>query len=137
MKKVLLSCLTFLCLIISGCSSKLDGYTEISYDDLMKKIENGETFPLVVGSSQCSACANYEITMNKFIADYQVEVFIIDLMKLSDEEYDKLKIDISFTGTPTTIFYKDGKLTSYYNRVDGNKSRSVVEDYFKNNGYIE
>lgn len=137
MKKLLLLGLIFFSLLISGCSTKLDGYTKITYDQLTEKIGNAETFPLVIGSSECSACANYEITMNKFISDYQVEVFMIDLLQLKDEEYDKLMVDVNFDGTPTTVFYKDGKLTSFYNRIDGSKSKSVVEDYFRNNGYIE
>lgn len=137
MKKILISGLLLFCLLISGCSLNLDGYTEISYNKLMKKIENGETFPLVIGSSDCSACANYEITMNSFIKKNQVEVFMIDLLELSDEEYNNLKTETSFSGTPTTVFYKDGKLTSFYNRIDGSESMSAVEDYFRSNGYIE
>lgn len=137
MKKVLICLVTILVLFISGCSKKLEGYTEISYDELMKKQENGETFPLVIGSEECSACANYEITMNSFISKHQIEVFLIDLIKLEDSEYDKLKSEISFTGTPTTVFYKDGKLTSFFNRIDGSASKSTVESYFKNNNYIK
>lgn len=137
MKKILIYCVLFLCLIVTGCSPKLEEYTKISYDDFKKKIENKESFPLVVGSSECSACANYEITMQRFIRDYQVEVFIIDLTELDEEEYNELKTSISFTATPTTVFYEDGELTSYYNRINGSVTKNVIKDYFKNNGYIE
>lgn len=137
MKKILLCFLIFFGLLVSGCSSKFNGYTEISYNELMKKVANGETFPLVIGSSECSACANYQIVMEKFIRDYQVEVFEIDLTKLNDNEYNELMTATSFTGTPTTLFYEEGKLTSYFNRIGGSSSKSVVEDYFRNNGYIE
>lgn len=137
MKKVLIYCTLILFLFITGCSSKLEGYTKITYEDFKKKIENKETFPLVIGSSECSACANYEIVMTSFIKDYQIEVFMIDLLGLDEEEYNELKTSVSFTGTPTTVFYKDGKLTSYYNRIDGSVTKNAVKDYFKNNGYIE
>lgn len=137
MKRILFYCLIFLSFLISGCSTKLSGYTQVSYEQLTKKIENGETFPLVIGSSECSACANFEITMSGFIENYQVEVFMIDLTQLSDDEYDELKTTVSFGGTPTTVFYKEGALTSYFNRIDGSETRSVVEAYFRNNGYIE
>lgn len=137
MKRILICCLLCLGLMICGCSIKKDSYTMLSYEQLLKKIENKETFPLVIGSSECSACANYEITMQAFIKEHQVEVFEIDLLELSEEDYDKLKLAVSFTGTPTTVFYKDGKLTSFYNRIDGSAPKSVVEDYFKNNGYIK
>ena len=143
MKKILYCCLISLILIISGCSVNstkeegLSGYTEISYTNLLEKIEAEENFPLVIGSSECSACANYEITMNRFITKHQVEVFLIDLSKLNDAEYNKLVVDISFSGTPTTVFYEEGKLTSYFNRINESASMSVVEAYFRNNGYIE
>ena len=137
MKKILICCLLCLGLMICGCSAKRNTYTMLSYEQLLKKIENKETFPLVIGSSECSACANYQITMQSFIKEYQIEVFEIDLLELSDEEYDKLKLELSFTGTPTTVFYEDGKLTSFFNRIDGSASKGVVEDYFKSNGYIK
>lgn len=137
MKKILICCLLCLGLMICGCSVKKDTYTILSYEQLTKKIENKETFPLVIGSSECSACANYEITMQSFIREHNVEVFEIDLSEISDEQYDKLKLEISFTGTPTTVFYKDGELTSFYNRINGSVSKGVVEDYFKSNGYIK
>ena len=92
---------------------------------------------MVIASEGCTACENYAITMKAFIKEYQVEVFKIDLPKLEDEEYNQFKLETSFTGTPTTIFYKDGKLTSFYNRIDSSVSKSVVEDYFRSNGYIE
>jgi len=137
MRKILVCCSIFLCLLITGCSSRIEGYTKISYSKFEDKIENKESFPLVIGSSECSACANYEIIMDKFIAEYQVEVFMIDLLSLDEAEYNELKTAVSFTGTPTTVFYKDGQLTSFYNRIDGSETKSVVEDYFRNNGYIE
>ncbi|MBE6138795.1 MAG: hypothetical protein E7173_03530 [Firmicutes bacterium] len=137
MKRLFICCIMLAALFIYGCSPKLQDYTALTYEELLAKIENGETFPLVIGSKECGACANYKITMNSFIKEHQVEVFEIDLSTLEDEEYDKLKIDTSFNATPTTVFYKDGKLTSFYNRITSSVSKSVVEDYFRSNGYIE
>lgn len=136
MKKIILASM-LLVLFVCGCSQKLSGYTEISYNKLLKKMENGDTFPLVIGSSECSACANFKIVMDQFISKYQVEVFMIDILELSDDEYSQLKTDTSFSGTPTTVFYKDGQLTSFYNRIDKSETLEVVKDYFRNNGYIE
>lgn len=123
-------------LFTTGCNNRLNGYTKISYDEFNKKKENGDTFPLVIGSSSCSACATYEVVMNGFIEDNQVEVFYIDLSTVSEEEYNYLKSEISFTGTPTTVFYQDGKLTSFYNRLDGAEDIAGVKKYFKENNYI-
>lgn len=137
MKKYIL----FICIVVliftTACSNKLKTYSEINYIEYLEKIENGETFPLVIGSASCSACAMFKGTMESFIKKYQVEVFYIDISKLSEEEYNSLKTDTSFDSTPTTVFFESGKLTSFYNRMDGAESLSKVKDYFKNNNYID
>ena len=138
MKKILFLVLMIVGLIFtSGCGNHLTEYTHISYDELSAKKEVGDSFPLVVGSSTCSACARYKVTMKQFIEKYQINVFYIDLSELSEDEYNKLKSEINFTGTPTTVFYEDGKLTSYYNRLSGAEDLNVVINIFKNNGYIK
>lgn len=139
MKKLIITVLIFIStlLIFSGCNKKLTGYTEISYNDLSNKKESGDTFSLVIGSSSCSACAMYKPVMEQFISDYQVEVFYIDLSKLNDEEYNKLKLEISFDGTPTTVFYEEGKLTSFYDRIDQAVSIDEVIIKFREKGYVK
>lgn len=123
--------------LLSGCNNKFSGYIDISYDKFEAKKENKDNFALVIGSSTCSACASYEITMNQFIEDYSVEVFYIDISKLDESQYNNLKTEVSFTGTPTTVFYEYGKLTSYYNRLDGAEDINNVINIFKENGYLE
>lgn len=137
MKKVIiLISICTLFLLTTGCNNKLNGYTEISYTEFNEKKENGDTFPLIIGSSTCSACAAYKIVVEQVISEKQVEVFYIDLSGVSEEEYNKLKTEISFTGTPTTVFYKEGKLTSFYNRLDGAEEIDKVKDYLERNNYI-
>ncbi len=124
-------------LVFSGCNKNLTGYTEISYNKFNDKKANGDTFPLVIGSASCSACAMYKPVMEQFITDYQVEVFYIDLSKLSEDEYEKLKTEITFDGTPTTVFYENGILTSFYDRIDEAVSIDKVKDKFKEKNYIK
>lgn len=138
MKKIII--LTIVCALFfltTGCvNNKLNGYTKISYTEFNEKKENGDTFPLVIGSSTCSACATYEVIMKQFIEGNQVEIFYIDLSDVSEDEYNNLKTEISFTGTPTTVFYQDGKLTSYYNRIDGAEDIDNIQKYLEKNNYI-
>lgn len=137
MKKLL--SILFICLVIVcvGCGNKLKTYTKINYDEYIKKINNEESFPLVIGSATCSACGIYEGTMEMFIEEYQVEVFFIDVSELSSEERLQLNTQINYDGTPTTIFIEKGKIDSYYNRIDGAAGLSTVEDYFRKNNYID
>lgn len=139
MKRLLIVLLVLISsmLIFSGCNKKLTGYTEISYNEFNEKKEALDTFPFVIGSSSCSACAIYKPVMEQFISDYQVEVFYIDLSKLTDTEYSQMKAEITFDGTPTTVFYEKGKLTSFYDRIDEAVSIDKVKNKFKEKGYIE
>ena len=137
MKKFLVVFIGVMMLFCTGCSKKLSGYTEISYDDYKKLVENKESFPLVIGSSTCSACSMFKPTMESFIKKYQVEVKYIDLSKLSDEDRQSLGSIVNFKSTPTTVFYKDGEQTSVYHRIVGSVGLSDVVDAYKKMGYIE
>lgn len=136
-KRIILVAMCILFLVTTGCvNNKLEGYTKISYAEFTQKKENGDTFPLVIGSKTCSACATYEVVMKQFIESNQVEIFYIDLSDVSEDEYDNLRTEISFTGTPTTVFYKGGILTSYYNRLDGVEDIDAIKKYLEKNDYI-
>lgn len=137
MKKMVMLLVVCLMVFCTACGSRLKTYTVISYDDYVEKMNDDETFPLVIGSAECSACGMYKVTMETFIENNQVEVFLIDLSKLSDEERIKLYSQINYDGTPTTVFIEKGDLTSYYNRIDGAVNLSTIEDYFRRNNYID
>ena len=53
------------------------------------------------------------------------------------EDYSKLKAEITFDGTPTTVFYEDGKLTSFYDRMTSAVSIDEVISKFKEKNYIK
>ena len=137
--KKLIYCFVFsMILVFTGCSKgNLSTYHEISYKEYSEMIENKESFPLVIGSSTCSACSLFKPTMESFIKKYQVDVRYIDLSKLTEEEKNMLGSDLNFQSTPTTIFFEDGKQTSVYYRIVGSESLSGVINAYKKMGYIE
>ena len=121
--------------MLTGCSKTT--YDEISYSELNEKLENKEDFILFIGSSTCSACAAYEITLNDIIEEYNVDVKYIDLSKLSDGDESALVSEFPITGTPATIFITDGDEKDTHNRIDGNEKKSKIIEKFKENGYIK
>ena len=124
--------------LFTGCSNgKLTTYTEISYDDYVNMMDNGESFPLVIGSSTCSACSMFKGTMESFIPKYQVNVRYLDISKLSDEQFNLLKSEINFSSTPTTIFVENGKHTSVYYRIVGSENLSNVVKAYTKMGYLK
>lgn len=130
-------------MILTGCNNKMDKYEEIEYNDFFNKIDNKDDFILFIGSATCQHCTDYKKTVNKIIKDYQVMIYYIDINKFSEEELSKFKTIINFSGTPTTVFIKDGKeisddkgnVTQY--RVNGNLAYSKVVDKIKKAEFIK
>ena len=105
---VLCSCLMML---FVGCSSKLSTYTTISLDEVYEKLDQKDSFILTIG--------------------------YIDVSKLSEDDYKGFIQRMNFTGTPTTIFFEDGKETAMSNRIEGDKDIEVIESKMRKMGYIE
>ena len=111
MKKILYFCLLGLAiLLLGGCTKKLDGYDEITIDELKEMVENKEDIILFIGSDQCSHCSTYKVTVNEIVKTYQIDIKYINIAKLDETGLqDLLKISNFGNSTPTTVFIKDGE----------------------------
>lgn len=135
MKKIIsliIGCI--LVILMSGCEKKQ--YIEISYDDMMTKINDEQSFVLVIGSETCSACASYKITMESVMNDTKVDIFYLDINKLSEDNYAKVKSKFVINSTPTTIFFVDGKELTTYDRLVGAVSYEVIIKSLTKYGYV-
>ena len=72
--------------MITGCFNKGKGYTEIGYDNLMKKINNKESFVLMIGSSSCTHCDEFKLTLEEINKKYPINIQYIDIYKIKDAE---------------------------------------------------
>lgn len=131
MKKILI-CL--IAILLVGCGNPK--YTEIDYNQLKEKLDNKDTFVLLIGSDTCSACASYETTMTKVMKDTKIEIFYVNLHLLSEEDYNKVYSKYVVNSTPTTIFIKDGEETTTYNRIVGAADYKTVIEKLEKLGYI-
>jgi predicted bacteriocin transport accessory protein len=122
--------------MITGCGGPKT-YDEISYDEYKNKLSNGDEFILFIGAETCSACSAYKIGLNKVIEKYKIDVKYLDIDELSDTELSKLKSKFYFSGTPTTVFIKDGKEDEDKDRIVGNVKYSKIVETMKKNGYIK
>lgn len=120
---------------LTACGNKT--YKEITYDELNTKLENKESFILFIGSDTCSACSNYKVTLNQVIEKYGTEVFYLDLHNLSDKEESAITGMFPISGTPTTVFIKNGKEKDTFNRIVGSAKSEKIISKFKENGYIK
>lgn len=83
-------------------------------EDVIKKIENKETFAFVVGSNTCPACLQYKNSLSKLQEEEGVKLDYIDIDNENDESLSKLLVDTleadlsEGLSTPTTYFITEG-----------------------------
>lgn len=144
MKKVIMIIITIVAMlgIILGIyyilNNRIDSYTEITYDEYTKYVENKEDFILYIGSEYCTYCQEFEPIIKKFVKDYQVEIKFIDVADLEQKQYSILKNKTKISGTPTIVIFKDGVVKSGAdNKIQGASTYNELEAFFKKQGYIK
>ena len=108
--------------------------TEITYDQLVTKINNKDSFILCISRTTCSHCNDYKPKLNEVAKENGITIYYIDVDKYDEEEFSNL---ISFDGsTPTTIFVKNGEEETTSNRINGDVTKSKIIEKLKSNGFI-
>jgi len=140
MKKISLMILFFIfgLFIITGCGKKISAYKEINYNEFKEMINNKESFPLFVGSHECSHCDDFKKTVNRIVENYQIDIYYIDVANMTTEEYNKFLTIVNFGGsTPTTVFITAGEEKTVYNRIVGAVSYNKAVEKLIKTGYIK
>lgn len=102
---------------------------DINYDEFSVKVKNKETFALLMWQTGCTHCETFEPKLNKVIKKYNIKMYSMDLSKLDEIEYAKMKNKTFINGTPTMVFLKDGITQS--TKLVGNKSEEDIIEFFK------
>ncbi len=135
MKKKILLVLALLLFTLTGCAKTT--YSEIKLDELGKKIENKESFALVIGSETCSACEAYRPIMEQVISKYNLTIYYINIYPLTTEQKAKLVSYVYYSNTPTTVFFTDGEVKDTHNNLVGAVSYDKVVARLIEMGYIK
>ena len=143
MKKTLKILSLFLVLVVFlvGCNQENkeepSRISEIDYYTLNQKIENEDSFILEVVQTGCSNCTAFSPKFEKVLEKHDLNAFSLNLSDIGTDDanafLDKYKVD----GTPTVMFFVEGKETSTLKRLVGNKSESQIESKLRSNGYIK
>lgn len=131
MKKVLT--VLIMIFLFTGCNSNKD-LISLTYKEYNAKIENNESFVLLIWKTGCTHCEDFEPKLKEIIKEYNLDVYSIDTSKLDSDEYAKLENKTFLTGTPTLAVFDEGK---YKTRLVGDKKKDQVIKFLKTNNYIK
>ena len=139
-KRLIILLVCFFVIVIGGfiISSIFDKnyLIEIKYSDVIKKIENKDSFVLLLSQTTCSHCMDYKPKLAKVAKKYKLEVYYLETDLLDEKTHDELNSYFSFSGTPTTIFVIDGEEKTVANRISGDVSEQKIINKLKSNGFI-
>ena len=108
-----------------------------SVTEIETKINNKETFILVISQTGCSHCEQYLPGLEKTLKEVNKEAYLLNITGLSNENADTLNKYVNFSGTPTTIFFHDGQEKTTLNRIVGYASKAKIIERLQALGYID
>ena len=133
---IVIICLLGYKLITKNKQERYDYIKNINISKLKEKIDNKDSFILVITQDSCSHCKAYLPVINDVAKTYNITIYDISQTNLSDEDSTYLKNIASISGTPTTVFIVDGVEKTTTNRLVGNVPKYRVIEHLKSLGYI-
>ena len=113
-----------------------DYLVEIKYDEVIKKVENKDTFVLLLSQTTCSHCAEYKPKLSRVTKKYKIMVYYLETDLLNEKEEKEIKKLFNFTGTPTTVFVIKGEEKTAATRINGDATEEKIINKLKSNGFI-
>ena len=110
---------------------------ELTFSELQEKIDNKESFILLISQTNCSHCEEYKPILKEVLTENDIIGYEVDQKKMTAEENSKLKDIANISGTPTTVFIVDGEEKSTTNRLVGAANKTRLENRLKAMGYIK
>lgn len=135
---ILISILIINNIINNKNNLKTGNLIELTYNQIEEKLNNKDSFILIVSKATCSHCASYKPKVKNVASEYHTDIYYIDYDTETKENSEKLLNFFNLDGsTPITLFIKDGKETSILNRVEGDISKNKIISSFKKMGFIK
>lgn len=109
----------------------------ITVSELEGKIKNQDSFVLVISQTGCSHCEQYLPELNRTLKEIDFNAYVLNVTGLNNEEASTLNNYVNFSGTPTTIFFHEGKESTTLNRIVGYAQKAKIIERLKSLGYID
>lgn len=117
--------------------SKDNRLIKLSVEELEEKVNNKETFILVITQTTCGHCISYKPTLETVLEETAQIAYEIDIQPLSQEARQRVYKISKVSGTPTTVFIFNGVEQDTSLRLSGSVSRDTLKQRLKDTGYIK
>lgn len=124
-------------LVFSNTKASKYGLFELKCDEVIEKINNKESFVLVVSQTTCTHCISYKPVLESVAKKYKIKAYYVDVNLFSEEEDNEFKKYVSYSDTPSTLFIKDGEESTRANRIVGEANEEKIVSKLKQNGFIK
>lgn len=117
-----------------------DNLIEIDFDRFMVLYRKNTPSVVVLVQTTCGYCNMYKPIIDEIAYDENINIYYLDITKLTDSEYNQLINSVDFFenntkwGTPTTLIVKDSSTVDY---LAGYSSKGVTLSFYKKNSIIK
>ena len=128
-KKIKYLLIGILAIFLTGCSNS-NVITDIDYSKLEEMIDNKESFILEIVQTGCSHCEEFSPRFRAVLKTNNKEAYSFNLYNMTEEESKKFsELTTSVSGTPTVLYFEDGKETSH--KINGAVSNEKIEEFLE------
>lgn len=121
------------------------GLHKLSYSEYQEKIDNNESFIVIVSRTTCSHCQNFMPVAEDFANDESLPLYYIDTDDFTSDEWTDLEKSNTFFkensgnwGTPTTLVLAgEESIDSVVGESDSDALLDLYEKYFDVDKYRE
>lgn len=114
------------------------GLHELSYAEYQEKIDNKESFVVILERATCSHCVNFMPVAEKFASDKNLPMYYVDTDTFSEEDWENFSVSNSFLkknsnswGTPTTVVLAGSEAVDYIEgETTAEKLQGLYDNYF-------
>ena len=115
------------------------GLQLLSYNDYQQKIENNESFIVILSRESCSHCANFIPVAKEFAEEKKYPMYYVDTDTFTSDDWANFEASNTFLkkqkgnwGTPTTVVLAGSEAVDY---IEGETTKDelqrLYDDYFE------
>ena len=116
---------------------KIDFLSELTVDEILKKLENKESFTLLSSRDTCHTCEEYIPILKELFTKYEVDAYYMNrsIYDRDNAEYVKLleydeRLEENLQYTPYLMVFKEGVLVD---ELVGSQKKETVEEFVLKN----